>query len=274
MKSFILSYEGVEHQGYFEKAEKPQAAIAVIHGVGEHFGRYGRIARYLAERGCSVYGVDLPGHGKSPGIRGQIGKREDVYGLIDELISYMAREEPEVPLFLMGHSMGGNLVLSYRLAREESKLKAYIVSSPWIRLVDFPTFLSRIFSVIASIIVPNLPLDNRIKQEKLYTPAREPLEGAKPDHLYHHFITPSTAAGCFKWAKLVLKNAAVKRKPVYLIHGSKDEICAVEGSRQFAAAAGEQCTYREWEGLKHELLNEECWTDVADELLDWIRMQL
>ena len=109
----------MEYNGYYSKAEKPLGAIAVLHGIGEHFGRYEKFADYMARRGYSVYGIDLPGHGKSPGIRGQIGKRDEFYGLVDTLLDHVRHEEPGVPKYLMGHSMGGNLALSYRIAREK-----------------------------------------------------------------------------------------------------------------------------------------------------------
>jgi len=273
MKKFVLKHENVEYQGYFAEAGKPKASIAVLHGIGEHFGRYERFAHYMAEHGCSVYGIDLPGHGKSPGIRGQIGKREDFYNLVDELASYVKNEVPGVPMFLMGHSMGGNLALSYRLARKETHFKAFIISSPWIKLAGAPSLLAHFISLIAALVAPNLTIDNRIKADKLFTPSDEVSDEAKPDNLCHPFITPRTAADCFKWARIILKNAAVERRPVYLMHGSADSICSVEGSREFAAAAGDMCTYREWEGLKHELLNE-VWKDVANEILVWIEMQI
>jgi len=274
MQKFILKHENVEYQGYFAKADKPRAVIAVIHGIGEHFGRYDRFAQYMAQHGCSVYGIDLPGHGKSPGIRGQIGKREEFYELIDGLISYVRNDEPGVPLFLMGHSMGGNLALSYRLVRKDTDVRAFIISSPWIKLVDIPTAIAYFFSLVTSIIAPNLTINNGIRSDKLYSPSEEVPAEAKPDNLCHPFITPGTASGCFKWAKIILKNAAAERKPVYLMHGSEDGICSVEGSREFAAAAGSLCTYREWEGLKHEMLNEVCWKDVANEILVWIEMHV
>ncbi|MGI6578108.1 MAG: lysophospholipase [Eubacteriales bacterium] len=273
MLEFELKHDYVEYQGYYSKAEKPLGAIAVLHGIGEHFGRYSKFADYIAQRGYSVYGIDLPGHGKSPGIRGQIGKRDEFYGLVDTLLNYIRQEEPGVPRYLMGHSMGGNLALSYRLAREKEEVRGYIITSPWIRLVNMPTAIAYFISIVASVITPNLLLNNRVKSDKHFDPSELVPPGSVPDKLCHPFITPGTAAGCFKWAKLILKNADIKRGPVLLMHGTKDGICSIEGSRAFAEAAGKLCTYREWEGLRHDLHNEVCWQDIANEILVWLETQ-
>lgn len=95
---------------------------------------------------------------------------------------------------------------------------------------------------------------------------------AMTDKLCHPFITPGTIAGCLKWAKIILKETDIDRPPILLMHGTRDGICSVEGSREFAAAAGKLCTYREWEGLRHDMINEECRKDIADEILTWLEL--
>jgi alpha-beta hydrolase superfamily lysophospholipase len=273
MLEFQLKHDYVEYQGYYSKAEKPLGAVAVLHGIGEHFGRYEKFADHMARKGYSVYGIDLPGHGKSPGIRGQIGKRDEFYGLVDTLLDHVRQEEPGVPKYLMGHSMGGNLALSYRIARGKEELRGYIITSPWIRLANMPTAIAYGLSIVTSVLAPNMLLKNRVKSGKHFDPAEYVPPDSLPDKLCHPFITPGTAAGCFKWAKLIIKSAGVKRAPVLLMHGTKDGICSIEGSRAFAEAAGGLCTYREWEGLRHDLLCESCWQDIADEILVWLEMR-
>ena len=270
MMEFTIKHENIEYSAACAKAENPKAAMVVIHGIGEYFGRYERFSHYMADHGYSVYGIDLPGHGRSPGIRGQIGKREDVYTLMDSLVSYVTQENPGKPVVLMGHSMGGNIALSYRLRGRDDAIRAYVASAPWLRLANMPSTASYCFAVIAAMVAPNAMIKNGVKNENLFTPSNAVPVESMPDKLCHPFITPRTAAGCFQWAKKILRNAGAECKPVYLMHGSSDGVCSVEASREFAAAASKSCTYREWEGLKHEMHNEARWKDVADGIIAWL----
>jgi acylglycerol lipase len=272
LQELELVRENVSYHGYKAVSEKRLGVIAFIHGIGEHFGRYKELSEYMAKQGYSVYGVDLPGHGKSPGIRGHVGRRSDLYKLIDTFIDYVAREEMGSPIFLMGHSMGGNITLSYRIARDRASVKGYIASSPWIRLVKPPTMLAYGLSIVASVILPEKQLKSGVKREKAFHPGSLIPPSAKPDKLCHPFITPGTIVGCLKWAKIILKETDIDRPPILLMHGTRDGICSVEGSREFAAAAGKLCTYREWEGLRHDMINEECRKDIADEILTWLEL--
>lgn len=267
MDEFALEYDFVGYPGYFERPENARAALCAIHGVGEHFGRYGRFAGYLASRGIAVYGIDLPGHGRSPGIRGHIGPRDELYALLDRLLAGAAEQCPGAPLFLMGHSMGGNIALSYRLARPDAALRGCVISSPWLRLVTPPSRLMRGLLPFIAALRPTATMKNGIKGP-LFTPA----EGAppEPDPLMHGLITPRTAHDCFGAAREILRRAGEAGPPVYLFHGDRDGVCSVEGSREFAGAAGSACTYREWPGLGHETLNEAAWEDVAGAACDWI----
>ncbi len=271
MTEFVLEYDNVEYPGYSVKLKDARAVVVFIHGIGEHYGKYDRLAKYMASSDISTYGIDLPGHGKSSGIRGQIGPRKYLHLIIDKLVEVVRAENPDIPLLLMGHSMGGNIALSYRLDRQNTKLTAFIVSSPWIKLVNKDTPFYRAIAKVASLLIPNYAMDNGIKSEDLYTPSDKVSPRNERDPLIHSLITPRTAADCFEWGKRVIDEADAPRRPVYLMHGSGDKICSVEGSRMFAKGCGSMCTYREWEGMQHELHNEARWGEVVDELIAWIK---
>lgn len=268
MSEFTLTYENVEYPGICERAEAPVASLLLLHGIGEHVTRFSRVFSFFAERGISVYGFDLPGHGMSPGIRGHIGKRTEFFRMIDEAISIVRAETPDVPFFLMGHSMGGNLALSYRLLRREAPIAGYVISSPWLVLGNPPGRFSQTFLPLLAKIAPHMTLDSGVRPELLYTPSEEVPPEKSP--LVHPLITPLTAYESFGWAKKILEMADVDRPPVYLFHGTDDGICDVDGSRAFAKAAGSLCVFREWTSLKHETLNERKWRDVAGGAADWV----
>ncbi|MDL2288366.1 alpha/beta hydrolase [Oscillospiraceae bacterium OttesenSCG-928-F05] len=268
MTGFALEHDFVEYNGFFARPEMPRAAVCILHGIGEHSGRYGRFGDYMAEKGIAVYGVDLPGHGLSPGIRGHIGKRSEFYGFVEGFLTHAAEENPGVPLYLMGHSMGGNLALSYRLEHDDPRVTAYIIASPWLRLKHPPTFFTKGLIPLLATLRPALTMRSGLKSGT-YRPEAD--GSGTRDPLIHGLITPRTAHDCFKASDRILARAGEPGKPVYLFHGTEDGICSIEGSRLFAAAAGRKiCTFRAWKGLRHETLHESVWTDVADGVAGYI----
>lgn len=272
MSDFVLVHDFVEYPGYFLVPESPRGVLVFVHGVGDHIGRYTHFAKYSAERGFAFYGIDLPGHGLSAGIRGQIGSEEEIFILLQELVRYAKAEQPELPLYMMGHSMGGLLVLTKRMKYDAKEVKAYIASSPWLELVRNGGPMMRKLAIALARLQPNLTMDNGIVPSMLYTPSPEIPDTASKDPLRHTRISASTAAQCFKWSEKVLSTANKPGKPFYLLHGSADPICSVQGSRKLARAAAE-CTYQEWANLKHETLNEASWREVADGILSWLDAQ-
>ena len=95
----------------------PRAVVIVVHGLGDHSGRYQEFARHAVEANIAVFAFDLPGHGLSPGRRGHFERYSDVLLDISAARATVAERFPDVPQFVLGHSMGGNLVINYALRR-------------------------------------------------------------------------------------------------------------------------------------------------------------
>jgi len=121
----------------WQPEDRPRAAICLVHGMGEHSGRYGHVADRLTQAGYSVFAFDLRGHGKSLGPRGHTPSYRTLLNDINSLLNEVDKNFPELPLFLYGHSLGGNLVLNYVL-RRQPKFKGVIVTGPWLRLAFEP----------------------------------------------------------------------------------------------------------------------------------------
>ena len=124
-------------QGRVLQAPKvPRAVVAVVHGFGEHIGRYEAVAAQLGARGMAVLGLDLHGHGRTPGRRGHVPEWERLREDVDAVIHEARARFGAAPLFLWGHSMGGGLVLDYVLARGGKRLRGVIATAPMIEAVD------------------------------------------------------------------------------------------------------------------------------------------
>ena len=273
MREFQLDC-GVYHlSGRAWEAAAPRACVVLLHGVGEYALRHNRLAVYLMREGISVYAMDLPGHGRSPGRRGHIGGTDAIMRDINVLIAYARRHCPDVPFFVMGHSMGGNLALSHRYYFGSSCGAAgYIASSPWLVLKHPPSglklFLARVGRVVAPSLSVHIGLDPR---DVCANPVENELN--IEDGPNHDFISPMTSLSRMEDAARVLQAAGNSGPPVYLFHGSADNICDVEGSRRFAAACP-NCTYRELPGLSHETMNEAPFADIIQGIVEWIDGQL
>jgi alpha-beta hydrolase superfamily lysophospholipase len=138
-------------------SDNNKANIVIIHGVGEHSGRYIETAEKLFGLGFNVYTGDLIGHGLSDGYRIYI---ESVDDYMDNVNFFISRVKNDKPLFLLGHSMGGFIVLYYMLSNKDSNIRGAIVTSPYIKDKVHISLLKRILGKTASSIFPKLSIES------------------------------------------------------------------------------------------------------------------
>jgi hypothetical protein len=203
-RNFDLESE-IKLVGYQWKCDSPEYVVCLIHGIGEHAGRYDRTGEAFNEAGIDMVGMDLRGHGHSPGTRGHTSPRADVLADIDRLMEYIQNEYPELPVFIYGHSMGGNIALDYRKrGRYRSAPAGYIISSPWIllqRKIPKPLYL---FALGMSKVKPDFRMRAKIKPEQLGNP--EIILKQDNFHLVHDSITVKTALEGLEIAKLLMND--------------------------------------------------------------------
>lgn len=245
--------------GYRWDCENPEYVVCFIHGIGEHMGRYERIASAFGAARIACVGMDHRGHGLSEGTRGHAAPRKEVLEDIDSLITYAETEFPGIPVILYGHSMGGNVVLDYRVrGRLADVPSAYIVSAPWIKLTNpFPVPVVKLAKLLSKI-KPDFKVVSAIDETKLGHPSHVVGKYAS-DPLVHDKITALCASDCITVGDALYDGSlAGKRlgfsKPMLLMHGDSDMICSVEAARHFAETA-ENCEYIEWPGYYHEIHN-------------------
>jgi len=234
------------------EAEQPKAALCLIHGLGEHAGRYEQMALALNRQGISVYAYDQRGHGHSPGKRGVARLEQlsrDAHDFTDRIC-----EETGLPTLLYGHSLGGGVGL-YTLLFHTPKVVGGIISSPWLRLVNAPP--AALLSVIRALpgLFGNMSAQNGLSAELLCHSDGVGQTYVK-DPLNHEKAGLSLVADMSKAGERIIGEAALLPVPLLLLHGSGDGICDVSGSRAFAAAAGDKCRFVEFRDMFHELHNE------------------
>ncbi len=261
--------DGMVLRGYRKDPQGAvKAAACLVHGIGEHGARYGDMTGHLLRNGIAILSLDLRGHGLSDGRRGHAAPRASVLGDVDAMLLRARECWPGVPVWLYGHSLGGNIVLSHRLFGS-TKPMGTVATSPWLRLVSMPSpilvpIVKRLCRIVPSMTIRNgLSLDGLSHDEAVIRAYRE-------DPLVHPHISLQAACDAMDMAEAVLARASEDAGPLLLMHGGADPICAVEGSRQLAAGAGSRCTYHEWPGMRHELHHESIWPELAQEIAGWM----
>jgi len=250
-------------------ASNPQAVVCLVHGFGEHSGRYQAVADFLAQRKMAVLAYDQRGHGRSPGTRGAVASYTSLLDDIGALLGEAGRRFGALPRFLYGHSMGGGEVLRYAIERQPS-VAGVIATSPWLELPNEPPAWQIALAAALSALVPGLALPRQDLDSHKLSHQEPAIRAYEADPLVHHRITARLFWGCRASGRWTLAHATELRLPVLLLHGSADAVTSPAASRRFAQRAGAWCYYREWDGLLHELHQEAQAPDVLACIADWL----
>lgn len=256
-------------------AQQPKAIVCIVHGFAEHGGRYERPAKFLNENDISVIAMDQFGHGKTPGTRGFSPSYEATLDSVDNLIEQTKKLHPNTPVFLWGHSMGGNVVLNY-LLRRQATVKGAIVTAPWLKLGFEPPKFKLILARLMRNIYPAFPEKADLDTNSL---SRDPAEVKKynEDPLVHNQATAGTFFETFEAGYWALENAGKLNTPLLVMHGTSDKLIAYEGSVTFAQKSPKHLiSLVGYEGYYHELHNEPepDRTKVMTDIAEWIKGQL
>jgi acylglycerol lipase len=231
-----------------------KAVIALVHGMGEHIGRYEHVAHFFNKNGIAVMAYDQQGHGKSEGARGHIVSAASLLDDVGLLLAEVQKRFPGKPVFLYGHSMGGNAVLNYAL-RNQPAVAGVIATSPWIQLAFKPQAIKVWAGRWVKRLVPSLSLSNDLDTLFLsHDP--EVAKAYNADPLVHNKITAGGGVVLLDLALNLDKAVASLNAPLLITHGSDDHITSEPASRAFAMRAKGDVAFREWPGQYHELHNE------------------
>jgi alpha-beta hydrolase superfamily lysophospholipase len=245
--------------------------VTIAHGYGEHIGRYQHVAARLNEAGFMVYGLDHHGHGRSAGKRGRVALAAAVTDL-DQLIVTVARaRHPQVPQFLLGHSMGGAIGLRYAIAHQ-ARLTGLAISAPLAAVDGGPALLT--FGKLIGRLFPAAPV-SRV-DPRLVSRDHAVVKDYIADPLNYHGQIPAGVARDFIVHAGTL-GTDVRRitLPTLLMWGTADRLCPTAGSELVAGAIGSRdLTVKRYEGLFHEILNEPEREQVIDDLVAWLEAHL
>lgn len=252
--------------------DEPAAVVCVVHGAGEHSGRYMHVADALTQARFAVLALDLRGHGRSGGLRGHTPSYEALLQDLDLLLAEAAQRFPGVPLFLYGHSLGGGLVLYYTLRRRPA-VAGVVATSPWLRLAFTPPPWKETLAMLLSRAWPSFPQATGLETDALsHDPAVA--RAYTTDPLVHNRATSRMYVSCRAAGRWSLAHAAEFPVPLLLMHGTADRITSHEASAAFAAQLPGACELRLWPGAYHELHNEPQRQEVLDAIVAWLQAHL
>ena len=262
----------------YRRAVRPAAAswarLAIVHGYGDHSGRYAEFMQWMAERGVECHALDLRGQGASAGRRGFVTRWEDYLEDVRAFLALPAvRERPGVPLFLLGHSHGGLVVAAAAISGVffESSVRGCILSSPFLRSRLPSPRRNRLLAHILNPFVPWLCVANGLNSAMMSSDPAMRLDNQN-DPLCLRIATPRWYLGQLRAQQYVLARAADFRLPLLILAGGADPIADPDAAIGFAARAGAaDKSHRLYPGHLHELLRETNRQAIFSDILDWLR---
>ncbi|MEM6692794.1 MAG: lysophospholipase [Planctomycetota bacterium] len=243
--------------------------LGIVHGLGDHCGRYDEMARWFASRGVHVYGFDLVGHGQSPGERMAIRDYHSLLAEVESLFDYLKQRHSDARLGLFGQSMGGNLVLNHQL-RDHSRAAFTIAGSPMLRAVNQPgrasTFLLRLLSHLR----PNDKLHGDMDASNLSRAPRMQ-QAFEEDPLVQRGITLRLARVLIDSGRWALENAHRLPTTTLLTHGTDDRITCHQASIEFGERSMGKAVTKLWPNGKHDLHHDIVREDYFQAIFNWIK---
>jgi alpha-beta hydrolase superfamily lysophospholipase len=256
----------------WEPCSPPAGVVVLVHGIGEHIGRYAHVAAAFCAAGYVLTGFDLRGHGQSAGKRGYTASYQALLDDITVFLDLTRQSQPDLPLFLYGHSLGGNLVLNYAL-RRATLLSGVIATGPELRL----SFTPPAWKVwLGRLLVKVWPTFTQASELDITGLSHDPevIAAYQADPLVHDRVSAQLFLGFIEAGEWALQHAAEFAHPLLLMHGGADSITSADATRQFAAAVRTGCTLKIWEGCRHEIHNEPAVkAQVLQVMTDWLRSQ-
>jgi alpha-beta hydrolase superfamily lysophospholipase len=251
--------EGVPHLWTF----------VIVHGLGEHGGRYQHLAAWFVPRGASVYAMDHRGHGRSGGQRGHAPSLKALLDDID-IVIMRARRESGGPVVLIGHSFGGLLAIAYALDHPDRIDRAIISAPALVARVKVPAW-KRVLARVLPRIAPKASFANEIDPNVL---SHDPSIGTTytSDPLVHNQITAGMYGDTIARGDEFILRAPELRVPFLLLHGADDQIVDPLGSQRFfAGAKAPGQDFHLYPGFYHEIFNEVEQERVFQDIESWLK---
>lgn len=251
----------------------PRGVVVLAHGYGEHARRYDHVAEAFGQAGLAMYALDHRGHGRAGGKRVRVRHMKEFVADYRTLVLTARKENPGIPLIVLGHSMGGGIAFAYGVAHPD-EYDLMVLSGPAIAAHTGVSKAKAILGKAVGSILPDLPIE-QIDADYV---SRDPKVVAdyKADPLVYRGKIP---AGIGK--ALLVVGETMERKapgitaPLLVVHGEDDQLVSAEGSRRLVECIGStDVELKVYPELYHEVFNEPERDQVLDDVTSWIQARL
>jgi lysophospholipase len=250
----------------------PRGVVVVTHGIRDHALRYESFARRLTEQGFAVYAHDLRGHAHSGGDRQRFDSMAQMVADTDIVVSRAVRQHPGLPIFVLGHSLGGLITTTYAQSHAD-KVRGVVLSGAALKppssVSGFEIGVARFIGSIA----PGLALQQVDDSEFSRDPAV--MAKLKSDPLVTRSKLPAaTVVAAVNGMDEVRKNVNRLKMPLLILHGTGDKVNPIEGSQELnQTAPSTDKTLKTYPGLYHDLFHEPESADVERDIMAWLSTQ-
>lgn len=253
--------------------DAPKAVLVVVHGLGDHSGRYGPFIRYFVQRGFAVALYDQRGHGRSEGERAHAGQFQDFLQDLAQFVQLTKERFPKLPMFLVGHSFGGQVALNF-VVRYAKGLRGIILSSPNVMLkLPVPNWKKKMADW-AQNSMGRMKLSHHI-DSKMLSHDPEVVEAYDNDPLVFTHVTARLGAIIMHNLDIIMALASRIHVPALFLQAGSDEICSPEGTRAFFQRVPiVKKQLKVYDGMYHELFNETNRDQVFADTGAWLNDQL
>ena len=279
MKTFEAKFEGNDGISFYvqgwEPDSQPKAVVVLVHGLGEHTGRYIHVGKALTDAGYVLVGFDLRGHGKSGGARGHFPSLDVVTQDIRQFFQFVSQRYPNLPQFFYGHSLGGLLSPAYAV-QNKAALKGVLVTGSALRSALQEQKAKIAMANILGTLMPAMTIPSGLDATTI---SRD--KAVVDKYVHDPLVHDKTSLGLGKSALTAIDICFARARdfayPLLIMHGKADKLTYASGSADFARLAGEKnknVTLKIWDGLYHEIHNEPEQAEVFKVMIEWLDKHL
>lgn len=242
--------------------------IVLVHGIAEHSGRYAEVADRFTKAGYTTSAFDLRGFGKTNGKRGHL-RFDETLNDIDAILDDERQNAGERPIFLLGHSLGGLIVLYHALIRKPA-VTGIVAMCPALHTIVREQKIKVVMARLLGKLAPKMTIPSDIDDTQLISDP-EKLQQFRNDPLVHDQMSMGFGMDAMSAMDTVLSLATEFALPTLLVHAKNDQVNFLSGSEEIASKHAGDCTLKVYGDVRHDLKCEKRWPEISNDILAWMK---